>query len=244
MQILFRAFFVWLLVAGVWAEPAPNSIVQELVANIVRRPAVYPACLENLRNQFTAGYRAHDIFDGLNHPQQAQLALRTDQGKLHETAGPLDIAVEGRGYLVLEGGSLTRDGALRHFRNSLAVNGDLRLLAFSGQGPQPVQIPSDAVQVSITTEGVVHWVDRNGDGKVHNGPQLVLATVEHERWLRHEGWHLRATPRSGFPRYLRAGQGGAGKLLAGYLEMANVNPLEQLKTAQALRSYAGLADSQ
>lgn len=244
MQSLSRALFVWLLVTGAWSEPAPNNMVQELVANIVRRPALYPACLENLRNQFTAGYRAHDIFDGLNHPQQAQLALRTEQGKLHETASALDIAVEGRGYFVLEGGSLTRDGAFRHSRNSLTVNGDLRLMVFSEQGPQPVQIPSNACQISITTVGVVHWVDQNGDGKVYNGPQLVMATVEHERWLRHEGWHLRATRRSGTPRYCRAGQGGAGKLRAGYLEMANVNPLEQLKTAQALRAYAGLADSQ
>lgn len=244
MQFRSLAVLVGLLVGVVWAEPAPNSIVQELVANIVRRPTLYPACLDNLRNQFTAGYRAHDIFDGLNHPQQNQLALRTGQGKLHETANPLDIAIEGRGYLVLEGGSLTRDGALRHSRNSLTVNGGLRLMAFSGQGLQPVQIPSNAVQISITTQGVVHWVDQDGDGKVHNGPQLVMATVEHERWMQHNGWHLRATRRSGSPRYDRAGQGGAGKLLAGYLEMANVNPLEQLKTAQALRAYAGLADSQ
>ena len=148
------------------------------------------------------------------------------QGNLVETGNPLDIAIQGDGFLMIElpDGTIgfTRDGALKVSRDGDIVTSDGYLLSAA------INIPSEAVEVSIGVDGTV-TVRNAGETEVTELGQITLAKFLNPAGLSAAGRNLYLqTTASG--DYLEgvAGEEGLGMMRSGYLEMSNVETVEEM----------------
>ncbi len=81
-------------------------------------------------------------------------ASRTDlsNGNTIKTGNTLDIAIEGEGFIALEGGRYTRRGDLQKDREGyLTTHDGIRVMGTGGA----ILLPEDSVQISIDLEGKV-----------------------------------------------------------------------------------------
>lgn len=218
--------------------PRPQDVRAEILQLMSQNNELYEACLANLRNQHTNGYRAHEIFRALD---GSRPVLRMTQGTLTRTHMNHDLAIEGDGFLVLSNGEMTRNGSLTWIGNRISVE-EFAVMGFRGEGRElvPVEIPPDGYDIEYSSEGRVLFVRLNGDGKPESEFTLAVGMVRNPTLLERSGKNLKVTPESGPIRLETAGRNGAGVICQHYLEQSNVDPLEQQKTAQALRNYAGL----
>jgi flagellar basal-body rod protein FlgG len=154
----------------------------------------------------------------------ASLQLSTHGGELRKTDAPLDVAIDGNGFLevTLPDGTpaYTRAGAL-----SLDADGVL-----SGAGyplSARIAIPADASALRITPNGrvVANLPDRS---EVELGT-IELATFANPAGLESMGGNLyRATTGSGEMRLGAAGESGHGLIRQGFLEASNVQLVDEL----------------
>lgn len=168
--------------------------------------------------------------------QTASTQRNFAQGDLQNTGNPLDVAIEGPGFLhvMSESGesAYTRDGSLR-------VDADGRLVTQDGgEIFPPISIPPDAVSVSIGRDGVVS-VEMPGDPAPLEVGQLELTNFPNPAGLRSLGRNLFApTEASGLATSGMPSEGGLGALSQGFLEGSNVNVVEEMvKMIVSQRSY-------
>ena len=148
------------------------------------------------------------------------------QGELHTTGNPLDVAVEGHGYLpvTLPTGetAYTRNGALHLSAEGRLVTSE----GFTVGGD--ITIPPDAESVSIAADGTVS-AKIAGDTQVSTLGPLQVATFANPGGLAAQGGTLfRETSASGTAVLGNPGEGGAGVLRQGMLEVSNVNVVEEM----------------
>lgn len=155
-------------------------------------------------------------------------------GDLKATQNPLDIAIQGEGFLevVLENGeyAYTRNGALRVMEDGmLASIGGERLSA-------SIRIPTDSSSLTIQKDGTVM---AQVEGEAVEIGQLELATFVNPVELEAlgDGLYL-ANENSGRALYSRAGENGTGKIQQGFLESSNVDLVEEMMALMvAQRAY-------
>ncbi|MEO6990571.1 MAG: flagellar hook-basal body complex protein [Candidatus Baltobacteraceae bacterium] len=154
------------------------------------------------------------------------------QGKLMRTGGPFDVAIQGRGFFVVE-----RDGTRAYTRaGSFERAADGRLRNADGWRLTGVRIPSDASNVTVAADGRVSVRTPHG---VRSVGRIALATFDADEELRTIGSALFApTAASGRPRALVAG-GSLGPTIAfGALEKSNVSVVESMMAIlTAQRAY-------
>ena len=159
------------------------------------------------------------------------------QGTLRETHDPYNLAIDGEGYFVLEGGLLTRSGKFWMDKNGQLRSEDgLALMGTDGL----VSIRADLSNVEVKGDGTIMGTALNGDGRPEQAAALLLARVSDPGWLERVGPHLKVTPESGPTRLQTPGKDGCGVVAQGYLENSNLSAIEQMKTLSALRNYARL----
>ncbi len=124
----------------------------------------------NLANVSTAGYkRISNAFSRSLDAQQAQLdtetmgtldvetALDFSQGRMIQTDRPLDFALHGNGFFVIEtpnGPLYTRNGMFSLNQNGLIVNSDGHTVA-GESGPVTVPAETALSQVSVSSDGTI-----------------------------------------------------------------------------------------
>ncbi len=149
-----------------------------------------------------------------------------DQGNLVNTENDLDLAIQGRGYFLVELPSgevaYTRAGSFQLSPEGLLVTPD-------GYAVSPgIVVPEDALSVSINAEGVVQAKLRGQIEPAELG-QLELATFTNEAGLEAIGGNLLLeTPSSGPALVATPAGEGVGTLLQGHLEGSNVNPVAEI----------------
>jgi len=148
------------------------------------------------------------------------------QGELHQTGGPLDVAVEGQGYLpvTLANGETgyTRNGALHMSAEGRLVTSD----GFPIAGE--ITIPPEAQSVTIAVDGTVS-AKVPGDTQAVELGQIQIATFANPGGLAAQGGTLfRETTASGTAVLGAPGEGGAGTLRQGMLEVSNVNVVQEM----------------
>ena len=147
-------------------------------------------------------------------------------GNLKSTNGPLDLAIEGRGFfqIALPDGTTgyTRSGAFH-------PDADGRLLTAEGMPLQPeITIPSNATSVSISKQGVVSVSIAGQTGTQQLGT-IELATFQNSAGLLALGGNLfAATTASGDPTTGVPGTDGIGTTTQGFLEESNVSVVEEM----------------
>ena len=158
------------------------------------------------------------------------------QGNLNRTENPLDLAINGKGFLQVQmpdgTTAYTRDGALR-------VDAQGQLVTANGYPIAPaIAVPPDAASVTIGADGVVSAVVPGNAAPVQVG-QLQTATFINPGGLDPSGQNLfRETAASGTPTVGAPGLNGHGTISQGYVETSNVNVVEELVSMiQTQRAY-------
>jgi flagellar basal-body rod protein FlgG len=154
----------------------------------------------------------------------ASLQLSTNGGELRKTDAPLDVAIDGTGFIevTLPDGTpaYTRAGALTLDADGMLAGAGFPLSA-------RIAVPGDASELRITADGRVlaNLPDRS---EVELGT-IELAAFANPGGLESIGGNLfRATSASGDMRLGSAGEGGNGTLRQGYLEASNVQLVDEL----------------
>ncbi|MCR6646317.1 MAG: flagellar basal-body rod protein FlgG [Terricaulis sp.] len=160
----------------------------------------------------------------------------TEQGGISSTGNGYDLAINGRGYLqvTLPSGqtAYTRAG-------NLAVNADGEMVTTDGYPIEPsITIPQDATAMQITRDGIVEVVMAGQTDPTQVG-QIEIATFVNPAGLEAIGDNLfLETPASGVANTATPGSPGFGTLMQGFLELSNVNAVEEISSLiVAQRAY-------
>jgi flagellar hook protein FlgE len=202
---------------------------------------------QDIYSQTIKASSAPSANNGGTNPQQIGLGTSVATiDVLHNTNGsrytgnPLDLSIEGGGYFVLSdmgGMNFTRAGNFYTNQNDMlvtangsfvqgyVVDGDGALVLDADDNPQVanVYIDPNYYNVSIDSKGTVVGLDALTNAKTVLG-QLVLATFSNENALEKVGANMyQSTVNSGNAVFNTPGNGTAGKLNPGALEMSNVD---------------------
>ncbi len=148
-------------------------------------------------------------------------------GSLGETKNPLDIAVEGPGFFQV----LLPNGDTGYTRaGNFSKDAEGKIVTANGYILQPeITIPEDATDISITEDGTVFAI-MGGDMKT---PEEI-GKIELIRFVNPGGLSaigknvLKQTGASGEPITGAPGEGGFGRIAQGFVEMSNVNVVEEM----------------
>jgi flagellar basal-body rod protein FlgF len=159
------------------------------------------------------------------------------QGAVEETKNPLDVAIDGGGFLVVQtpaGERYTRDGALQiNSQGQLVTAGGNPVLGNSG----PIVFQPTDKQVSIASDGSVTVLEGTSRIDSVRGKLRVVSFAQAQN-LQKEGSNL-----------FSAGPGAtaqpdtAAKLRQGFVEKSNVNSvLEMSRMIEVTRTYTQISN--
>ncbi|AZR73850.1 flagellar basal body rod protein FlgG [Anoxybacter fermentans] len=158
------------------------------------------------------------------------------QGNFQQTGNPLDLVIEGDGFFQIQ----LPDGSTAYTRDgSFKQDGDGRIVTSDGYPLFPeIYIPEDAVGININADGTVS-VMLAGEEEPQEIGQLELARFANPAGLSSSGRNLfKATVASGAPIIGNPGMEGFGTIAQGYLEMSNVQVVEEMvNMITAQRAY-------
>ncbi|MDB5752116.1 MAG: flgG [Ramlibacter sp.] len=149
-----------------------------------------------------------------------------DGGEMKRTESPLDLAIQGEGFLELA----MPDGTRAYTRGgTLKVNADGQLALLDGTPFRPgIQIPDNAQRLVVSASGRVQ-VAVPGQANLLEAGQLELARFTNPSGLLAQGGGIyRATDASGEAIGGRPGEDGMGALAQGFLEGSNVKLVEEM----------------
>ncbi len=158
------------------------------------------------------------------------------QGSLAQTANPLDMAINGRGWFQISGPSgetlYSRAGSFNKSGTGQLVTGDGYLVDPS------ITFPADTLEIVINELGEVYARTASQSTPQLLG-QLSLVDFANDSGLQPLGNNLyRETAASGAPISGVAGDPGFGSIHQGYLEQSNVDPVKEItELISAQRAY-------
>ena len=147
------------------------------------------------------------------------------QGTYQQTDNDYDL-IEGDGFFQV----LLPDGGIRYTRDgAFKLDSDGRIVTSDGFPLEPeIRIDRDAREVSIGSDGTVS-VMRPGDDRPQEIGRIELARFINPAGLKSAGSNLfEATAASGEPIIGIPGLDGFGDLAQGFLEMSNVQVVEEM----------------
>lgn len=158
-----------------------------------------------------------------------------EQGELRRTDNPLDLAIDGAGFIEILGPDgkiyLSRAGRLRIDANGqLATASGLPLKTL-------VVAPEDATHLTIDAQGVVRAAIDSEEGRVVG--RIELVTVQDTSSLRAIGDGLYEIDGDDLIRTAQPGVDGAGQFAQGMIEGSNVRLADEMVTLLLMqRSFA------
>ncbi len=160
----------------------------------------------------------------------------SSQGDLTSTSNPYDLAIQGAGYFHITMPDGT-DAYTRAGNFALSANG--QIVTDQGYTVAPgIVVPSNALSITVNAQGQVQ-ATLPGQTAPQILGQLELVRFPNEDGLNALGGNLYTeTPASGSPQSGVPGSTGFGTIQQGYLETANVNPVEEITALiTAQRAY-------
>ncbi len=195
------------------------------------------ALANNIANSSTTGFRAEGVMfsehikalgPGADSLSMATAAVRDTvmtQGSLSQTGGTFDLAIEGDGFFLIEtpnGQRLTRAGAFGPNENGDLVTPDGYQVLDAGGAP--VFVPQGVGRIGISPDGTI-----SAGGQPIGQIGLVTPT-DPNQMFREGGVMFEA--RGGFE------PAPDGRMLQGFLEDSNVNPILQVsRMIEVQRAY-------
>lgn len=164
----------------------------------------------------------------------ATLRNFADGGVLH-TEEPLDVALNGSGFLAVSVNgrtAYTRAGSMQVSDGRLVTSGGHPVLDTHGR---EIRIDRDASYIEIDENGNVYGGNQDGQ-QARNFGQLGVALIPNQHTMYAMGGNLFVSEEAlniGAP-----GQGGRARLMPGFVEMANVQVVEEMvNLITAQRAY-------
>ena len=236
---------LWTAATGMQAQALNIDVISNNLANVntsgfkKSRADFQDLLYQNLRIAGAASSSGTEI------PTSNQIGLGTkiaavakifSQGDYKQTGNMLDLAVEGRGFFQIT----TPEGETAYARaGSFKLDGDGNIVNSDGYllAPQ-ITIPSNAVQLTVGPNGAVTVVNA-GESTPSEVGQIETARFANPAGLNGIGKNLfLESETSGSPTTGTPGQDGLGSISQGYLEMSNVNIVEEMVyMIMAQRSY-------
>lgn len=148
------------------------------------------------------------------------------QGNLEQTGNSLDLAIEGKGFFKI----LMPDGEVAYTRcGAFKLDSEGRIVNANGYPLEPsISIPEDTREIMVSADGIVSVVQGNSEIPTEVG-SIELANFINPAGLRPIGQNLLvATEASGEEISGVPGEEGLGSLSQGFVEMSNVNVVEEM----------------
>lgn len=173
--------------------------------------------------------------DGTQYPSGIQVGLGVrpvavakffTPGDLVNTGNSLDLAIDGEGFFQVT----LPDGTIAYTRaGNLRVDRDGRIVTNDGYPIEPgITVPADATSITIGGDGRVTVTQPGTVAPVEIGT-IELARFINSGGLKAIGKNLfLETDASGAPTTGTPGTEGRGTIVQGFLEMSNVNIVEEL----------------
>ncbi len=181
----------------------------------------------NLANMTTLGFKAKQADAGTFRVPGTQIVDTVPnmaQGPLKETQGQLDLAINGEGFFIVRAGDIpafTRAG-------NFGVDEEGTIVTPAGYPLESdITIPHDAVGVTITSTGLV--IANYGSDEAEEVGQLELARFRNPAGLISIGDNAFVEgPDSGDALVVEPGEDGAGTIIQGFRELANVDEATEI----------------
>jgi len=158
------------------------------------------------------------------------------QGDMQSTSNPYDVAIQGAGYFRIT----QPDGTDAYTRSgAFGLSPEGQIVTDKGYTVAPgIAVPANALSVAINAQGQVQ-ATVPGQTAPQTLGQLELVRFPNEAGLNALGDNLfRETAASGTPQSGLPGSAGFGTIQQGFLETANVNPVEEITSLiTAQRAY-------
>jgi len=148
------------------------------------------------------------------------------QGDFVSTGNSLDLVIEGDGFFQI----LTPEGEIAYTRaGAFKLDSEGRIVNSDGYPLEPsITIPSDTLEITIASDGTVSVLQAGSTTPTSVG-QIELARFINPGGLKAIGKNLfMPTGASGDPITGTPGSEGLGSINQGFLEMSNVNVVEEM----------------
>lgn len=158
--------------------------------------------------------------------------LDMQQGGAEQTGFTYDLMIQGDGFFVVQTPDSVGGGVGYTRAGNFTLNGDGQLVLANSPGYKLVEpeitIPSDAVLVSIGTDGIVN-VQLSGQENMEELGQIQLAKFTNPAGLRSVGNNIFVqSSASGDPLIGNPNEDGLGQIQQGFLEQSNSEPVKEL----------------
>lgn len=226
---------LWTSKTGLDAQQTRLSVISNNLANVntngfKRDHAVFQDLMyQNIRQAGGQSSEDTQLPSGMSIGTGARVVatekLHT-QGNLVQTGNPLDMAIQGRGFLQI----LKPDGTLSYTRDgSFQIDSNGQVVTANGYQLQPtITIPSNAQSITIGEDGVVTVLAGGASTPTQVG-NIQTVDFINPTGLQAIGNNLfLETVASGSPQTGTPGLNGLGTLTSGALESSNVNVVEEL----------------
>jgi len=226
---------LWVSKTGLSAQDTNMSTISNNLANVnttgfKRDRAVFQDLLYQIDRQ-PGGFNTQnsELPSGLQLGTGVRIvgtAKQFSQGNLQVTEQPLDMAVNGRGFMQI----LLPDGQIAYTRDGqFQLNSDGDIVNPEGNPLQPnINVPENATNVTIGKDGTVSAVTDDQSAPQNLG-QITLVDFINPQGLQAIGNNLfKATNASGDPAEGEPGLAGLGALEQGMVESSNVEVVEEL----------------
>ncbi len=226
---------LWTAGTGMNVQQTNLDIIANNIANVNTngfkrsRADFQDLMYQTLRMQGTKTEGGNQVPTGIQIGHGAMLAAVQKiflQGDYQQTSNELDVAIEGNGFLqiTLPSGekAYTRAGSFKRDSEGRIVTSDGYLL------DPNITIPQNTTKVSIEADGTVS-AQVQGTATPQQIGKIELATFSNVAGLKAIGKSFfQETEASGTPTTGKPGENGIGTLLQGYLEMSNVNIMQEM----------------
>lgn len=236
---------LWTSATGMDAQQANIDVISNNLANVnttgfkKSRVNFQDLMYQRLREPGTPNAQGAQVPVGIEIGHGSKISATQkifSPGSIQNTGNPLDILIEGDGFLQV----LRPDGTIAYTRDgSLKQDSTGRIVTSDGYPIQPeIYIPQDATEISITSDGTVA-VNIAGGNQPQQLGQIQLARFSNPAGLNSVGRNLfEATVASGDPQIGAPGDAGYGTIAQGFLEMSNVKVVEEMvNMIAAQRAY-------
>ncbi len=153
------------------------------------------------------------------------------KGSPIHTQQELDMFIDGPGFFQVDIMEEVGDGVGYTRAGNFFLNRDSEIVLGNSDGPRlepPITIPADAISVSITSDGVINVYQAGNIDPTQVG-QVQLANFVNSGGLKSIGGNIFVPTAASGPAIAgNPGEGTFGKILQGYLESSNADPVVEL----------------
>ncbi len=226
---------LWVAKTGLDAQQKRMAVIANNLANVnttgfkKSRPIFEDLLYQNYRQVGANSSQDTELPTGLQLGAGVRVVATEkmhSQGNIIQTENPLDVAVNGRGFLQV----LMPDGEINYTRDgSFKISSTGEMVTSNGMPLEPsITIPDDALSITIGQDGTVS-VSQSGDAATTQVGQIQTVSFINPAGLEPIGENLfRESVASAAPIIGTPGENELGTLEQGALETSNVNVVEEL----------------